>query len=87
MALMSFWRFTLNTTIGFASMRDFAGTQGFTYQNQSFTNTLSGWLSPPHIAEQIEHVRRRQQARRTLRQTAQRAHLLFELRDRAGVRV
>ena len=43
MALTSFWRFALNTTIGLVGIRDFASEQGLTHQNQSFTNTLNVW--------------------------------------------
>jgi len=46
MALTSFWRFTLNSTIGIVGIRDFAGNQGLSYQNQGFTNTFHKWGMP-----------------------------------------
>ena len=39
----------------------------------------------PQVAEQVQHHRRRMQARRSQRQAGQRAHLQLELRDVAGV--
>lgn len=40
-ALISFWRFFLNSTVGFAGLRDFAAEQGLVYQDQGFSKTLA----------------------------------------------
>ena len=47
MALTSFWRFTINSTVGLAGVRDVAGKQGLIYQNQGFTNTFHKWGFSP----------------------------------------
>ena len=47
MALTSFWRFTINSTIGLAGIRDVASKQGLSYQNQGFTNTFHKWGFSP----------------------------------------
>lgn len=42
-AVTSFWRFTLNSTIGFAGLRDFAGEHGLKNQDTNFGKTLSSY--------------------------------------------
>lgn len=39
-ALTSFWRFALNTTFGFAGVRDFAGENGLKIKKTDFSQTL-----------------------------------------------
>lgn len=39
----SLWRFLLNSTIGFAGLRDFAGENGLKYNEQHFNNTLASY--------------------------------------------
>ena len=42
-AATSFWRFVLNTTVGFAGIRDFAGENGLKYKDQDFGKTLGSY--------------------------------------------
>jgi phospholipid-binding lipoprotein MlaA len=39
----SLWRFLMNSTIGFAGLRDFAGENGLKYQDQDFGKTLGSY--------------------------------------------
>lgn len=39
----SLWRFLLNSTIGFAGVRDFAGENGLRYHEQNFNRTLASY--------------------------------------------
>ena len=39
----SLWRFILNTTFGFAGLRDFAGENGLKYNEQNFGKTLASY--------------------------------------------
>lgn len=47
----AFWRFTLNSTFGFAGLRDFAGEQGLHYHHNTFGETLEtyGMSSGPYL--------------------------------------
>lgn len=42
-AFTSLWRFILNTTVGFAGIRDFAGEQGLHNMDQNLGKTLGRW--------------------------------------------
>lgn len=42
-ALSAFWRFTLNSTFGFAGWRDFAGENGLAPENRRFASTLEAY--------------------------------------------
>lgn len=42
-ALTAFWRFTLNSSVGFLGWRDFAGENGLTYENRRFASTLEAY--------------------------------------------
>ena len=50
-AFTSFWRFTLNSTFGFAGFRDFAAENGLAYQDTDFGKTLGRYGVPngPYI--------------------------------------